>query len=106
MAGYKMFLSRRALTELGVLLAGFPNHIIKATAASMTSRTCSCLTQEMEPPPPEWPAARIASREKLESILIEHYQRSVFNMCEHQWLSAMSDTPLHVQLKEGANGSK
>ena len=25
-AGYEMFLSRRVLTELGVLSAGFPNH--------------------------------------------------------------------------------
>ena len=43
-AGYKMFLSRKALTKLGVLPAGFPNHTIKETAASTLMRTCRCPT--------------------------------------------------------------
>ena len=44
-AGYEMFLSRRALTELGVLPAGFPNHIIKEMAANTSLRTCGCPTR-------------------------------------------------------------
>ena len=52
-AGYEMFLSKRALTELGVLPAGFPNHIIKETVANTSSRTCGCPTWEMGPTPPE-----------------------------------------------------
>ena len=94
-----MLLSRRALTELGVLPAGFPNNIVKETAANTSSRTCGCPTWETVLAPPEWPAA---NREELEKLLVEHYQSSTFNMCEHQPLPAMSGTLLCVQLKEGA----
>ena len=52
-AGYEMFLSRRVLTELGVLPAGFPNHIIKEMAANISLRTCGCPTREMVPAPTE-----------------------------------------------------
>merc|ERR1712055_571738 len=41
-AGYDMFLSRRALTELGVLPAGFPNNIVKPTAAAAAARPRPC----------------------------------------------------------------
>ena len=97
-----MFLSRRVLTELGMLPAGFPNHTIKETAANTSSRTCGCPTRKMALAPPKWPTARIANREQLEKLLVEHYQSSTFKMCEHQQLPAMSGMPLRVQLKEGA----
>ena len=85
-AGYEMFLSRRVLTELGMLPAGFPN-LIKEMVANTLTRTCGCPTRETVPAPPEWPAARIANRAELEKLLV---------------MPAMSGMPLHVQLKEGA----
>ena len=64
-AEYEIFLSRTALTELGVLPAGFPSHIIKDMVVNTSMRACGCPTWEMAPAPPEWPAAGIANREEL-----------------------------------------
>ena len=101
-AGYDLFLSRRVLTELGVLSMGFPNNIVKPMATSATSRSCGCQASKMVLPLPEMPAAGMASRDELVKLLLEHNWSSTFNMCEHQQLPAMSGTPLQVILKEGA----
>ena len=111
----KVFLSREACVSLGIISDQFPKvgEIAKRTTTNATSDApeylrndsgltagCSCPKRELPPPPPtQLPCpATDGNRETLRQFLLDHYNGSTFNTCEHQPLPMMSGPPLKLMI--------
>ena len=108
----KLFLSREARTDLGIIhptfskpiaacnaMDGDPGKQPNATHSTIT-RPCNCPKRSPPPPIPTslpYPPTE-ENREKLESYLREHYRSSTFNTCEHQPLPLMGGPPLRLMI--------
>ena len=116
----KLFLSREACTDLGIISQQFPTpHCNTVTAdveippardsSNATGDTpdtppqlphCQCPGRTKPPPIPTslpYPATD-ANREKLQTYLLEYYGASTFNTCEHQTLPLMDGLPLRLMI--------
>jgi len=114
----KVFLSREACVELGMISKNFPaigemhtnhaNPVISGSTSDINTAPrndskyapCGCLKREAPPPPPTklpFPATE-DNRERLEQYLLEYYQSSTFNKCEHQPLTMMDVPPLRLMV--------
>ena len=108
----KLFISREACTDLGIIKPSFPNSVTAVVHdAGGTSRNvpaqgdtctpqCNCPRREAPPPldktPPLPPTE--ANRGKLEEHLLHIYRASTFNTCEHQSLPLMTGPPLRLTI--------
>ena len=111
----KVFLSREACISLGIISDQFPK--VGEIAKRMTTNAisdapehlhndsgltadCSCLKRELPPPPPtQLPCpATDGNRETLRQFLLDHYNGSTFNTCEHQPLPMISGPPLKLMI--------
>ena len=96
----KIYLSREACTDLGIITPTFP----KATAnhqcaAAGNDNTCNCPKREKPPPPPPLPfPATPENRKRLEQFLLDFYKSSTFNKCDRQPLPLMEGPPLHMRV--------
>lgn len=108
----KLFLSREACADLGIIHSTFPKPIAACNAMaggpgnqpnaahSTITRPCNCPKRSLPPPIPTslpYPPTE-EYREKLESYLREHYRSSTFNTCEHQPLPLMGGPPLRLMI--------
>ena len=111
----KVFLSREACVSLGIISDQFPKvgEIAKRTTTNATSDApehlhndsgltadCSCPKRDLPPQPPtQLPCpATDGNRETLRQFLLDHYNGSTFNTCEHQPLPTMSGPPLKLMI--------
>ena len=101
----KLFLSREACVDLGIIPKAFPTindtedakstNSIDTTDNSTSQEECQCPRRTKPPPIPTslpFPATE-ANREKLQQYLLDYYSSSTFNTCENQALPLM-DSPL------------
>ena len=111
----KLFLSREACADLGIIPTGFPStqcdstdtHVspdqdIPTPSDEPTPCQCPCRT----PPPPKLAEAPFPTtpenRSKIEAFLLERYKASTFNTCEHQPLPLMDGPPLRLMIDPNA----
>lgn len=100
----KVFLSREACTDLGIISKTFPT-IGCAVSASCTPHgpddpKCSCPERRPPPPPPTqlpFPPTE-ANREKLQKYLTQLYSSSTFNLCQNQPLPLMDGPPMKLMV--------
>ena len=110
----KLFLSREACTDLGIIPGTFPTiggarETTSINAASNTdytsaNRECSCPPRSKPPPIPTslpFPATE-DNREKLQQYLLDYYKSSTFNTCEHQPLPLMNSPPMRLIIDPNA----
>ena len=107
----KLFLSREACSDLGMISTNFPtvgemaqhnncNESVhqqpspEGPESAMTT-TCNCPSRQVPPPKPTaLPLpANDANREQLQQWLLDYYKSSTFNTCEHQPLPMMEGPP-------------
>ena len=121
----RVFLSREACTDLGMLPRQFPTigevPEMKDSSSSVTHSTqqhqqespgtplsndtgltapCNCPKRQLPPPKPDHIpfAPTEENREKLQEWLLNYYRSSTFNMCEHQPLPMMEGPPMHLMI--------
>ncbi|CAB3996762.1 Hypothetical predicted protein [Paramuricea clavata] len=114
----KIFLSREACTELGLITESFPTVGEAAdqltisppqqtpipTAQNHTTIPCNCPRRQLQPPKPTQlplPATE-ANRARLENWLLDYYHSSTFNTCEHQPLPLMEGEQMRLMIDPNA----
>ena len=128
----KMFLSREACADLGIISQGFPESTISTLPSLHAERPstsptppaqldnvdsngqtlapqpiCSCPRRTKPPPAPSslpFPATP-ENRVKLQEYILKHYAASTFNTCEHQVLPLMDGPPLRLMIDPTATPS-
>ncbi|XP_064400425.1 uncharacterized protein LOC135346657 [Halichondria panicea] len=106
----KLFLSREACTDLGIIPSQFPlvnkttepsqGDSIGATNTPQQEYQCQCPKRTQPPPVPTtlpYPATE-ENRAKLQQYLLDSYQSSTFNTCEHQTLPLMEGPPMRLMI--------
>ena len=102
----KFFLSRETCVHLKIIPHNFPtiggiNGINSNVPNDQpVSTQCDCPKRQRPPPPPTklpYPATE-ENREKLQQYLLDYYQSSTFNTCEHQLLVHMEGPPLKLMI--------
>ena len=114
----KVFLSRDACVELGMISKNFPaigemytTHASPVMSSSVSDKNtapsgdskyapCGCLKREAPPPSPTKLSfhATEENRKRLEQYLLDYYKSSIFNKCEHQPLPMMEVPPLRLMV--------
>ena len=110
----KLFLSREACTDLGIIPNTFPTigdaedtrstNSITSTDTTTPQQECQCPRRTKPPPIPTslpFPATE-ANREKLQQYLLDYYGSSMFNTCEHQALPLMDSPPMRLMIDPNA----
>ena len=107
----KLLLSREACTDLGIIPASFPqvspDSLHPGQDASMmsaSSTACNCPRRQAPPPPPTrlpFPGTQ-ENLPRLKRFLLDHYQSSAFNTCEHQPLPLMDSPPMTLMIDPNA----
>ena len=99
-----LYLSERALIDLGAVPGHFPAPAASANAATSMSEPlegcapCGCPKRSAVPEPPKtmpFPATE-SNREKLEQWMRSHFAASAFNTCGHQPLQEMSGSLIDI----------
>ena len=101
----KLFLSREACADLGIISKNFPmvNEHNKIDShfriLSHNDTPCKCPKREKAPPIPTLPySATPENRHKIEAFLLDYYKSSSFNVCEHQQLPLMTGPPMTLMI--------
>ena len=113
----KLFLSREACIDLGIITTSFPT-VGEAMSPSCPQMSCAGSTDETDidvhrcdcprrQKPPRVPtklpfAAHRENRSKLQEYLLDYYSSSTFNTCEHQLLPMMQGPPLRLMVDPDA----
>ena len=102
----RFFLSKQACVALKIIPDSFPT-IGEAhsttSSESQSARPCNCPLRGKPPPKPTLPfAATEENRDRLEQWLLDYYNSSTFNTCEHQPLPMMSGPPLRLMVDPNA----
>ncbi|XP_071478837.1 uncharacterized protein [Diadema antillarum] len=110
----KLFLSKEACIDLGIIPDSFPTlgmapgtpQLDKAATLKEAPEriACTCPRRQLPPPPPTelpFPATE-ANRVKLQQYLLDYYQSSTFNTCEHQPLPLMDSPPMKLMVDPDA----
>ncbi len=104
----KLFLSREACADLGIIPNQFPsvNQVTGPSqgdsigATNIPQQGCHCPKRTQPPPAPTtlpYPATE-ENRAKLEQYLLDSYHSSTFNTCEHQTLPLMAGPPMRLMI--------
>ncbi|XP_014666767.1 PREDICTED: trifunctional enzyme subunit alpha, mitochondrial-like [Priapulus caudatus] len=106
----KLFLSKEACIDLGIISEGFPTLGMTQgahqpdTAATLKKASdgtaCTCPRHQQPPPPPTklpFPATE-ANRVTLQKYLLDYFKSSTFNTCEHQPLPLMDSPPMKLMV--------
>lgn len=110
----KLFLSKGACIDLGMITNNFPtvdettaNAFAGGDASADSSTTnCTCPKRTLPPPLPTelpHPATKDNHRVKLQNFLLDYYGTSTFNTCEHQPLPLMVGPPLKLMIDSDAD---
>ena len=110
----KLFLSREACVDLGIIPNTFPTigkaeetksaNPISTTDTPLSQQECQCPKRTTPPPLPTslpFPATE-ANREKLQQYLLEYYASSTFNTCEHHTLPLVDGPPMRLMIDPDA----
>ena len=114
----KLFLSREACIDLGIISPEFPkigeaskpnsceqiNNDVKPHPHSSLTQPCSCPKRQLPPPIPKQPPIEPIekNRQILEAWLLEYYKSSTFNVCDHQPLPMIEGPPLRLMINPDA----
>ena len=111
----KIFLSQEACADLGIIPTGFPTTHCDSTDTHAASNQDhqpnpdappSCQCPRRTPPPPKLTEAPFPptpeNRSKIEAYLLQRYQASTFNTCEHQPLPMMDGPPMRLMIDPNA----
>ena len=113
----RLFLSKQACVALRIIpssfptIGEFPSHISSDAESLGTNcptpplaQRCDCPARQKPPlKPTSLPFPPIEeNRGKLEQWLLEYYQSSTFNTCEHQPLPMMSGSPMRLMVDPNA----
>lgn len=105
----KLFLSREACMDLGIITNDFPTlHATYNYSVASIDGTdkSSCGRLVRQPPPPASTtlsfAATDKNHEKLQQFLLDFYGASTFNMCKQQTLPMMDCPPLKLMVNPDA----
>ena len=114
----RVFLSREACQELGLIPSNFP--ILGDTCDAINGKTdlenkttvdsrnvaeCGCPKRELPPPIPESMPFKVTCAEDvkfLQDWLLKYYRASTFNTCTHQPLPRMHGPPLRLMIDPDA----
>ena len=101
-----LFLSKRCLSELGVISPTFPfppeEQIRNVDGSESDAAPCGCKVRTEAPDPPPLPLDPTEENiPALKEFIIHHYSSSTMNMCTHQTLPEITGPPLHYTLKDG-----
>ena len=106
----KLFLSREACVDLGIIPNTFPT-IGEAEETESGNHKClpaqhQCQCPKRTKPPPiptslQFPATE-ANREKLQQYLLDYYASSTFKTCEHQALPLKNSPPMRLMIDPDA----
>ena len=74
----------------------------RSQISSSTKNKCGCLVRDDIPPlPPSIPfEPTAANRERLETLILNHYASSAFNICEHQPIPQMTGPDMVIKIDE------
>ena len=107
----QFYLSRSACIDLGMISEKFPtigetsNAVTNfANTEAVTPPNCTCPKRALPPPVPTslpYPAID-ENREKLQQYLLDYYNNSTFNTCEHQPLPHMTGPPVMLMIADDA----
>lgn len=104
----KLFLSREACVQLGIISNRFPEAQPSQTGTAAVhgenTAPCGCPTRQSPPPPPSvlpFPPTE-ENRSKLQEYLLDYYRSSTFNTCEHQPLPLMDGPPMKLMVDPNA----
>ena len=99
----KLYLSREACVDLGIITNDFPTLHAKhnddaASIDNIIKSSCGCLVRQPPPPlPTTLPCTPTDdNREKIQQFLLDYYDANTFNTCEHQMLPLMNCPPLKL----------
>jgi hypothetical protein len=97
-----LFLSVKALHDLGSIPSAFPVPVPTTINAVVTE--CSCPERQPVPPMPSKIPFEPSKENvpKLEEWILQHFASSAFNTCEHQPLPYMSGDPLEIHFRPDA----
>lgn len=109
----KLFLSKQACMELGILPDNFPSfgEAIGESATIISTRSepdavtgCDCPRRQAPPSPPSCLPFQATedNRSQLKEFLKEYYKSSTFNTCKHQQLPMMSGPALELMVDPDA----
>ena len=105
----KLFLSREACADLGIISKNFPmvneynNADTQFGIHTKSDTECNCPKREGAPPIPQIPfPANPENRSKIEKFLLDYYKSSAFNVCEHQKLPLMTGPPMSLMINPDA----
>lgn len=107
----RLFLSREACVDLGIVAPHFPTieesnetesvgDPMNAAVTTPPQQECHCPKRTKPPPTPTslpYPTTE-ANREKFQQYLLDYYASSTFNTCEHQALPLMEGPPLRLMI--------
>ena len=98
----KIFLSKHACRDLGLISAEFP--VVRDESTCFASAmSCDCPKRTVPPPIPKMPfEATEANVPKLKKYILEYYASSTFNTCEHQRLPSMEGPPMSLMIDKDA----
>ena len=101
----KLFLSREACANLGMIPKDFPTiGGVTQHCDALHTDSCGCPRRQKPPPPPTqlpFPATE-ENRGKLQQHLLDYYKSSTFNTCGQQPLPLMEGPPLHLRIDPNA----
>ena len=108
----KLFLSREACADLGIIPRQFPSinkteepgQSSSINVANTSQEKCSCPKRTQPPPIPTslpYPATE-ENRTKVRQYLLDLYRSSTFNTCEHQKLPLMDGPPMRLMIDSTA----
>ena len=100
----KIFLSKEACRDLGIISHKFPKIGEMSIAASSDVSRCKCPKRQLPPPlPVKLPFSPTEdNKEKLKNYLLNYYGSSTFNICEHQVLPKMIGPEMKLNIDPAA----
>ena len=101
----KLFLSREACADLGIIPLSFPNVSQNACQNGLINvQACSCPPRQLPPPPPRKLPFEGTKENltRLKDFLLNHYKSSTFNTCPHQPLPLINGPPMKLMVDPSA----
>ena len=103
----KVFLSKEACQDLGMISQSFPKvgeSNNEMQSSEITLESCNCARRQMPPPPPtKLPVPATEKNKKyLKEFILDYYKSSTFNICSHQSLPMMKGPPMKLNIDTSA----
>ena len=107
----KLFLSKQACIDLGMLTENFPtisetasNNEVSDTNNTIQNAKCGCHKRSLPPPLPTTLtlSCNRGQPREVTTVQLQYYASSTFNVCEHQPLPSMTGPPMKLMIEPDA----